>query len=460
MMKPVLIAESLENVNVGENLIIYGRVSSVRDQKKRVFFDIRDHTGQIQVVVEKNETYKNRDILPGSYVEVTGTLNRDLRGNNEVISEGLTIIAPATLRLNPSPWDINGLYPEYAKSIFDHTSFYLANPQRAAVLRIKTNFVRALHEYYDGKNFTLVEPPIITNKTLYPEETAIKVDVHDENLFLTQCATFELEPLALVYGKVYCISPAFRNERGGSKRHLTEYSHAKAEILMVDIEDLMQFTGDLLYNSIKTTVESCQEELSLLGKDIDVEKIHPKNHEKITYDEALKIVHKKGSKTEYGKGLCINDETMLTEYVGNNYLWVQFPPFTSEGFPYKRKSDQKHLSMTCDLIAPHRAGEIVGVAEKTTDAEELIENLIEKGKKNRIRDYWEYILLRNYGLPPHGGIGAAPERIIYGLLGLDHVRLTKPWPRYPDRKIRYNDFQLNPWKNQDVQRLISKYAIK
>jgi len=118
------------------------------------------------------------------------------------------------------------------------------------------------------------------------------------------------------------------------------------------------------------------------------------------------------------------------------------------------------LSKVSDLIAPHGAGEIVGVAEKATDAEELIENIIAKGKEEHLSRYWEYILLRKYGLPEHGGLGAAPERIVYGLLGLDHIRLTKPYPRYPDRNILTSNRDLNPWKDPEVARLIQKYNIK
>jgi asparaginyl-tRNA synthetase len=365
------------------------------------------------------------------------------------------------LSLSPSPWEINGLDIESIDQIFSFTEFYVSNPQRAAILKIKTNFVKALHNYFQEKKFTLVEPPILTDKILYEPEKAIKAEVHGEKVYLSQCATFELEPLAMAFGKVYTISPAFRNERGGSKRHLAEYSHAKAELLFVDIEDLMNLAGDSIYNAVKKTIEVSKRELDLLKITIDIDSLNPENYVSMTYDEAMKILQTSGSETKYGEGLSRSDEMTLTKHVGNKYLWVKFLPFESEGFPYKKLPGSPHLSMTCDLIAPHGAGEMVGVAEKTTDMEEIIENLIRKGKKDSIRNYWNYVLLRKYGLPSHGGIGAAPERIIYGLLGLNHIRLTKPWPRYPDRKINpCVEDGLNPWKDEDIERIIKKYDLK
>ncbi len=142
-------------------------------------------------------------------------------------------------------------------------------------------------------------------------------------------------------------------------------------------------------------------------------------------------------------------------------MWVDFPPFSSEAFPYRRCPHNRALSLTCDLIAPNGAGELVGVAEKTVDPEELIQNLIEKGHKDDIRHYWNYVALREAGMPPHGGIGAAPERILYGLLGLDHVRLTKPWPRYPDRRINaLNGAHLDDFGSGNLRRLIERYGLK
>lgn len=458
------IDELVSKTNVGENCHITGRIKSSRFHGKVAFLDLTDYSGRIQIVFEEK---KHKDffdklshISVGSYLSVEGKYTKNRRGGPEINADRLEVLAPATLKLCPNPWEVDCLDPKNGRQTFDFPDFYIANPKRAAVLKVKTDFIGALHDYFQNRRFTLVEPPILTDKTLYDEQTAIRANVHGEDVYLSQCATFELEPLAMVFGKVYTISPAFRNEKSGSKRHLAEYTHVKAEALLVNIEDLMFLAGDSLYQSLRSLIKKSQKELELLDTDIDLEAIHPNNHMRITYDEAVKIAQSKGSTTEYGNGLSRQDEIILTKHVGNKYLWIQFPPFKSEGFPYKRKPNNRNLSMTCDLIAPHGAGEMVGVAEKITDAEELIQNLIEKGKGKDIRKYWKYILLREYGMPPHGGLGAAPERIIYGLLGLDHIRLTKPYPRYPDRKINpsYNE-PLNPWGNCELDRLIKKYGI-
>jgi asparaginyl-tRNA synthetase len=456
------IDELVSETEHGDNCFITGRVSSVRRHSKFVFFDLVDNTGKIQIVMEKDKHPEDLSRVPvGSYVAVGGEYCSNMRRDPEINANSLEILASADMPLSPNPWRIDGTDPTHGKQVFGFPDFYIANPKRAAILKVKTDFVQNLHNYFQEHRFTLVEPPILTDKTLYDDETAVRASVHGEDVYLSQCATFELEPLAVVFRKVYTISPAFRNEKAGSKRHLAEYTHAKAEVLLADIEDLMFLAGDSLYHSLESTLRDSQKELELLGVDIDIEAIHPNKHKRMTYDEALRIVQSEGSSTKYGESLNRRDEEILTKHVGNSYLWVQFPPFEAEGFPYRRNPDKHHLSMTCDLIAPHGAGEMVGIAEKSTDPEELIQNLIEKGKGKNIRRYWRYIIQRRYGMPPHGGLGAAPERIIYGLLGLDHIRLTKPYPRYPDRRIVPLDNEpLNPWGDVELDRLIRKYKIR
>jgi len=463
-MKWKSIRDSLKGKNNQDGISVVGRVKEIRKHKNRAFLDIVDYSCQIQLVVEKYENsslYNSVCILrKGAYISARGLLENDRKGNLEARVNELEVIANSSLDID-SPWDFDGANPVHGDKVFSFPEVYVSNPERAAILKIKTDFVNALHVYFQNQGFVLVEPPVITDKTLYGKDTAVEAEVHGERVFLSQCATFELEPLALAFGKVYTISPAFRNEPSGSKRHLAEYTHTKAEALFANIDDLKSLSGDSIYYAMDQVLSSDSKELSTLNADLDIQGLKPENHEHVSYNEAIKITQRNGSKTNWGEGLKRIDEIILTKHFGNKYLWVNFPPFISEGFPYKRLPEDRRLSMTCDLIAPHGAGEMVGVAEKIIDPEELIQNLIEKGQKENIRRYWDYIALRQYGMPPHGGIGAAPERILYGLLGLDHIRLTKPWPRYPGRKImKSSEGELKDYGSGELRRLIDKYSLK
>jgi len=329
MMDIDYIEDIKSNGRLGEAYPVEGRISSVRNHGRVAFLDVVDGSGKIQLVVEKEKNMDSFDdissIPVGSYISAEGILTNH-NCNMEINANSVETLAAATLPLSPNPWEIDGTDPVHGQQVFGWPSFYLSNPQRAAVLKFKGSFISHLHDYFQSNKFVFVDPPILTDKTLYDEETAIRAKVHGEDVYLTQCATFELEPLAMMFGKVYTISPAFRNEKAGSKRHLAEYTHNKAEVMHADMEDLMFLAGDSLYSALEGTSSDCEKELDLLGVDIDVDAIRPRNHERMTYNEALKIIQSKGSETEYGSGLSSEDEKILTSHIGNKYLWVQFPP--------------------------------------------------------------------------------------------------------------------------------------
>jgi len=167
-MKLKFIDELLSETKEGDNCDITGRVSSVRCHGNITFLDLTDHTGKIQLVLETSKhALPSEDmsgIKVGSYIAIKGKyFNRD---KPEINIDSLNVLAPATITLSPNPWKIDGTDPTYGSQVFNFPDFYLPNPKRAAVLRIKTNFVQALHTYFQSNRFTLVEPPILTDKTL------------------------------------------------------------------------------------------------------------------------------------------------------------------------------------------------------------------------------------------------------------------------------------------------------
>jgi len=199
----------------------------------------------------------------------------------------------------------------------------------------------------------------------------------------------------------------------------------------------------MLFEVAEKTVNDCQREIKLLsiGDKIlqKMEKLDPANHQIITYDHAVACLHKRGKKFRYGKSLSTSDEKELTKANNNSFVWVKYIPCSAEGFPFKRKADQPNLAMVCDLIAPDGYAEILGTAEKITDYNELLERMAEKGKDapEQLERYQDYLNLRKYGLPEHGGIGMGIERAVRYLLDLSHVRYTRPFPIVHGTKVNF-----------------------
>ena len=407
-------------------------VSNKRCSKNIVFLDVYDSTGVIQAIASKDEC-EEFDTLSKihreSAIEIFGY--KDEKGDFHI--KTYNILAPATIEISPSPNE-NGFKvfdKKHERQVIEHPTFYIRNHQLRAIYYIKSVFKREIQNYFWNRKFIEFEAPTLTKQTLYDDTGAIWLDVEHQNISLSRCATFHLEPAITAYEKVFTITNSHADEKVKTNRHLVEYLHLKAEMCWVTLDELIDFAKNMYYEIAKNTYEKCKEEFKLIISEEEVleklDRLKPENHKCITYDEAVKILTNNGIEFEYGKSLTSKQEAMLTEHFGECFLWVKYIPYTVEGFMFKRKADNDYLTMTCDLIAPKGFGEILGCAEKMTNYDDVISSMKEKGKIKDYDRYEDYALLHKYGLPEHGGIGMGIERALRYLLGVNHVKYVKPF---------------------------------
>ena len=417
-------------------------ISNRRVLKNVIFLDIYDSTGSLQAVASKEQCQNFQElskITCESAVELFGKLN----SQGDFVIETYKILAPATLVLSPSP-NKNGFHildKKYERQIIEHPTFYIRNHQLKTLYYIKAIFKRELQDYLWNQKFIEFEAPTLTKQTLYDDSGAIWLDINQQNISLSRCATFHLEPAVVAYEKVFTITNSHANEKAKTNRHLIEYLHLKAELCWANLDELISFAAKMYYEVANNTYIKCKKEFSLFISEEKIQKklnaLAPENHKTITYDEASNILKSKGIDFEYGKSLTSKHEEILTSHFNNCFLWIKYIPYTVEGFMFKRKADNCYLTMTCDLIAPNGFGEILGCAEKITDYDELIQSMKEKGKWKDYHRYQDYALLHQYGLPPHGGIGMGIERALRFLLDINHVKYLKPFAVIKETQINH-----------------------
>jgi len=448
MIKTRFIEEIIKDNKEG-NEQVHGWIIGKRKSKNYIFLDIKDSTGVIQVVLNKKKNVHEdidyiKNLKLNSAVSVTGLYNNS-RNQPEIIASFYKIEKEATLNLQPNPSNplLNPFNENFIKHLTKHPTFYISNRKLATVLKIKSRFRHNLASWFWSNKYVQMEPPEFTNQTLYDDNGAFWINLNGQKISLSRCATFHLEPGIIAYEKVFCITETHANEMSRSKRHLAEFTHLKAELAWANLEDLMSIAGKMLYETVRQTVSDCQKEIEILGlgKIIEdkINRLNPKNYKIISYDDAIELIKKKGKSFDYGKSLSNKDEEILTLAHNNSLLWIKFIPCTAEGFPFKRKNDAPHLTMVSDLIAPGGFGEILGIAEKITDYDELLSRMKEKRKDTpeQLERYKDYLDLRKCGLPEHGGIGMGIERVVRFLLDLKHVRYTRPFPVIHKTKINF-----------------------
>jgi asparaginyl-tRNA synthetase len=154
---------------------------------------------------------------------------------------------------------------------------------------------------------------------------------------------------------------------------------------------------------------------------------------KITYVQAIEKLNKAGHAVSFGKSLGPKEEEILSRSFSSPF-WIVGKPRSIEPFPYCIDPNDSRLTVVADLIASKGFGELLGVAEKITDVEELEFRMKEKQKHHNPQYEW----LREVhmmGMIPHAAFGMGVERFIRYLIQIPHVRDAIPFPRIFGRTI-------------------------
>lgn len=414
-------------------------IKGKRLYKDVLFLDIIDSTGSIQAVAKKEqigeETFKRLKNTPlESCIEVECIAAIDpVKKEKSIYILNFKLIGEWKLKLQPGPRsDFDVFSSENSDFLLKNRHIYIRNPKVMAMLKFRHQMMGAVHTWYRKNGFIEITAPILTQLPLYDDGSALSLKIDKDDIYLTQCVGFYLESAVAAFEKVYNIGPSFRGEESRSKRHLMEYWHIKAEVAFINLEEGQKMVEDLLTFIVNDLVENGQDILKTLDTKPALE-ILKTPYPKITYREAVKLLNKHGHTFKFGKSLSSLEEGILAEQFTTPF-WVVGIPKSLEPFPYVIDSNDPEVTRVSDLIAPRGYGELLGVAEKIYDLDELNVRMKDKGKLDNKNYKWVQEM-RESGFFPHVGFGMGVERFIRYILGQEHVRDAIPFPRVFRRKV-------------------------
>ena len=426
------IAKNLNGYQIGKEIVLLGWIKSIRKSKELCFFDVVDSTATLQVV-GKTELIEEKSLKKEQSVKIICNVKLSSNGVKELWIENFYIIGDVKNNMRPNPRQEFSIFePRYTDYVQKNRHLFVRNPKVMAVLKARDYVKQAVQRWFCDNRFTEITAPILTPVLLYDESTGIPVRVRDQDLYLTQCVAFYLESAVHAFERVYNIGPSFRGAESVSPRHLTEYWHVKAEWAFVEFEDMFAIVEDLISSVAKELKDNCKNVEDILGVTPVYEEALKIPYPRITYRDAVELCRANGFSSKFGESLNSKEEDFITTRFGSP-VWITYNPKSIEGFPYKTCDFDDELTYTADLIGSSGGGEVLGIADKITDYNELERRLEEHGKNNG--DYEWYKELRNYGEVPHCGMGMGLERLIKWLFKLSHVREAIPFPRSMGRKI-------------------------
>tara|TARA_S200000501_G_scaffold98676_1_gene92084 strand:- start:103279 stop:104574 length:1296 start_codon:yes stop_codon:yes gene_type:complete len=424
----------METVNIqniekyeGKIIEIKGWVYSVRSIGKVWFLIIRDGTGLLQGVVVKNEVDSKifeleQKINQEDSVIISGLVRKESRsvGGYEVSINNITIV--------------NSVVEEYPISHKEHgTDFLMTNrhlwlrsKRQNAIMRIRHKVIRAIRDFFDDNEFTLIDSPIFTGNAVEGTTTLFEVDYFERSAYLTQSGQLYQEAAAMAFGKTYCFGPTFRAEKSKTRRHLTEFWMVEPEIAYCNLNENMNWAEKLVCYIISYVLENSKSDLDILKRDTSILQNITSPFPRITYEEAAKLLNDKGSDFSYGSDFGASEETIISEQY-QKPVFIHHWPAEIKAFYMKRDSKNSNLALGMDMIAPEGYGELIGGGQREDDLDLLIKRISHHDLP--IKPFQWYLDLRKYGSVPHSGFGLGLERTVAWICGTSHIRETIPFPR-------------------------------
>jgi asparaginyl-tRNA synthetase len=311
--------------------------------------------------------------------------------------------------------------------LLNHRHLWIRSTRQAALLRIRAEVMRAAREYLDTHGYFETSSPILTPAACEGTTTLFGLDYFDlGRAYLTQSGQLYIEATAAALGKVYCFGPTFRAEKSKTRRHLTEFWMLEPEVAFATLDDLMKLGEDLVSYIVAKVLERRRRDLETLERDpAKLEKIQPP-FPRLQYDDAIKLLHEKGSQLPWGEDLAGSDETLISEQFDTPVIVHRYPA-KAKAFYMEPDPQRPDLALCMDMLAPEGFGEIIGGSQRLSSLELLRQRIREHNLPEEAFGW--YLDLRRFGSVPHGGFGLGVERTTAWIAGVPHIREAIPFPR-------------------------------
>lgn len=247
--------EQARDADEGAALRVAGRIMLLRDMGKVTFLTLQDHTGRFQVVLHE-ETIGGKayaealELLDrGDFIGIEGKRYATQRGEPSVMAASWIMLSKA-LRQPPEKWHgIADQETAWRQRYLDTMS----NRESFDRFLFRSNFVRALREFYWANDFVEMETPVLVNAASGALATPFQTHhaAYDLDVFLRIAPeTFLKECVVGGFDRVFEVARVFRNE-GLDPSHLQDFTMVEHYAAYWDYAANMSFTEELLARTLK-----------------------------------------------------------------------------------------------------------------------------------------------------------------------------------------------------------------
>ncbi len=429
---------------LGKKVLVVGRLMSLRGHGGITFADLKDESGQIQLLLKKGETnsYEILELLDiGDFVAVTGEIIKTQSGEITIAVSKFELLSKS-IRPLPSVWyGLKDAEERYRQRYVD----LILNDDLRELFRKKAIFWQSFRNFLIEKGFLEVETPVLEN-TVGGADANPFITHHnalDINLYLriSMGELWQKRLMVAGFEKTFEIGRQFRNE-GISREHLQDYSqmefywaYANYQDSMKLVEEMYKYVAKKTFGKLEFEIDGHAVDLSESWQKIDYsETIKSKTGVDITKatDEQLREELKK-RKIEFSKK---DEKGRLVDYLWKSIRKNIAGPVFLVGHPVEVSPLAKRMDTNPNFVERYQiilAGSEMGNGyselNDPIDQEQRFkkqQKMRENGDLEAQMEDNDFVMALEYGMPPVTGFGVS-ERLFSFLANLS-IRETVMFP--------------------------------
>ncbi|MFA5030362.1 MAG: lysine--tRNA ligase [Patescibacteria group bacterium] len=447
-------------------VIIAGRVISMRAMGKIIFFEIQDQEGKIQCVYRLSED--NTDSFEsftvylnlGDILKIHGTRFITKKGEESIMAQDWLLLSKS---IRPLPDKHKGLKDpniRYRKRYLD----LISDRKVFDHFKVRSRIIQLVRKFLDDKGFMEVETPVL--QVLYGGTKAkpfkTHINAYDMDMFLRIAPELYLKRLMIGgYEKVFEIGKNFRNE-GVDSSHNPEFTMIEWYEAYSDYNDIMD-RAEEMYKYIAQNLFG-EKTIHMNGKKINIDY----KWERVTMEQIVQtrigldvlkadittlqkfcLSNKVAFKEDFSKGQFLNqifEELVAKKIIGP--LWVVDYPREVSPLARSHRSKEGFVERFECYFNGRELGD--GWTEITSpfmqrDRFENEQRSMRDGDEESHPLDEDFLEALEYGMPPLGGIGIGIDRLIMFFTESASIREVLFFPFMRPDELK--DFQEKPFKN-------------
>ena len=431
------------------NVIVRGRILSIRSFGKLTFMDVKDSTGKIQLLASKDdldETLEEHlELLDvGDIVGTSGLIMKTKKGELSLKISNITMLSKS-LRSLPEKW--HGLKDKETRFRQRYLDF-IVNDDAKETIDTRFKVLKLLREFMVNDGFLEVETPILQPKAggaiakpFMTHHNAMSID-----MYLRIAPELYLKRLIIGgYEKVFEVGKVFRNE-GIDQTHSPEFTMMESYEAFTNVNGVMDMVEKMceyilsqLNHDLKIEFINNEADFSFPWKRISMFDLVSDHFDiEIRYNSELKkikdeLLTKHNIENESETiGLLVYDlfEKYIEDKIVNPTFVTDYPKEVS---PFARESkDQNGVTERFELFAfgselANGFSELIDPVDQETRLKDQAQKKAQGDEEAHVEDR-DYIEALEYGLPPTGGLGFGIDRFVMMITNNESIREVIAFP--------------------------------